>query len=271
MTRLVPALLLCLTLPAFANPAPTEQPIPKPLEGIGIDARLGTQVPMDLPFVDQDGKAVKLRDYARPGRPIILTLNYYSCPTLCSFLLTGLMRGLKGVTFTPGNEYQVVTVSIDPKEGPKLAAPKRRTYLDVLGKQATPDAWPFLTGTEADIKRLSDAVGFRFRWDDQTKQWAHSAGIFVLTPDGLLSQVLYGIEFAPRDLRLALVEASRGAIGTPVDRLLLFCYHYDPSTRSYSPTAMGIMRIGGVLTLIVLGILLLTMWRRERRAPVVAS
>lgn len=290
MTRLGPALVLLLGLAASAAQAqggpaaegrggaapansriPNEQPLPKDLEGVGIEAHLGTKIPLDVPFVDQDGRVVSLKDYAQPGRPIILSLNYYRCPTLCSFVLTGLMRGLKGVTFTPGKEYQPITLSIDPKEGPDLAAPKRQTYLGALGKETAPGAWPFLTGREADIKRVADAVGFRFRWDDVEKQWAHSAGIFVLTPEGVLSQVLYGIEFQPRDLRLALVEAARGAIGNPVDQILLFCYHYDASKRSYTPTAMGIMRIGGVLTLVVLGILLLTMWRRERRAPVVAS
>ncbi|MCS6913537.1 MAG: SCO family protein [Myxococcales bacterium] len=263
------ATLLVGLLGAGACPAWAEEAVPLPLRGVEIEPRLGTQVPVDVPFVDQEGRPVRLRDYLRPGRPLVLTLNYYGCPTLCSIHLQGVLKALRALTFTVGKEFQMVTVSIDPREGPQLAAAKRKTYLEALGRDVPEGSWAFLTGREQDIRALADAVGFRYRYDERTRQYAHAAGIFVLTPQGRLSQVLYGIELAPRDLRLALVEASRGVIGTPVDRLLLLCFQYDPARHSYAPTAMGIMRLAGAVTVLVLGLLILTMWRRERRTSVV--
>lgn len=242
--------------------------VPPPLRSIEIEERLGRQVLLDLPFADQEGKPVSLRHYLKPGRPLILTLNYYECPTLCSFLLNSLVTGMKGLDFTVGKEFQVVTVSIDHREGPSLALAKRKSYLQALGKQNAAGDWPFLTGTKDNVQLLADAVGFHFRFDAASNQYAHAAGIFVLTPDGRISRVLYGLEYPSRDLRLSLVEASRGAIGTPVDRLLLFCFHYDPQARKYGLTPMGVMRIGGLLMVVALGIFLLTLWRRERRASV---
>ncbi len=179
------------------------------------------------------------------------------------------MEGMRGLDFGLGQQYQVVTVSIDHREGPELARIKRQNYLTALAKPVAPGGWPFLTGKKDDVKRLADGVGFHYRWDEETKQFAHAAGIFVLTPEGKISRVLYGIQFRPRDLRLALVEASRGTIGSPVDQLLLFCVHSDPQTKKYGLTPMAVMRIGGLLTVLFLGMVLLTLWRRERRAQVV--
>lgn len=272
-----------------------EEPIPQQLQGIEIKERLGAQAPLDLPFVDQTGAAVRLRDYMKPGRPVLLVLNYYACPTLCSIVLNGVLEGVRQVGFTIGQEFQMVTLSIDPKEGPALAAAKRASYLQALaqgtpgpglgaqagygeggpaqapgpGRQVGERDWPFLTGQEANVRALADAVGFGYRYDETSKQYAHAAGIFILTPEGRLSRVLYGIEFPRRDLRLALVEASRGGISAPVERLLLFCFHYDPQVRKYGLTPMGVMRIGGALTLVGLCTLLLVLWRRERRTTVV--
>lgn len=260
---------LALLLALCASAARAEMPLPKEFEGVGIDGRLGSQVPLDVPFVDHEGRAVRLRDLFKAGRPVILTLNYYGCPTLCSTVLNGALQGMKGLAFTPGNEYQVVTLSIDPTEGPALAKAKRQSYLEGLGKRVGEGAWPFLTGAEADIRRVADAVGFRYKYDAATKQYSHVGGLFVLTPSGALSQILYGIEFRPRDLRLALVDASAGGIGSPLDKLLLFCYHYDPDARRYLITPMGVMRLGGAFTVLLLGTFLLTFWRRERRNSVV--
>jgi protein SCO1/2 len=247
-----------------------QEPVPAQLRDIEIVERLGEQVPLDTQLVDHLGNKVVLRDYFQTKRPVILALNYYRCQTLCSFVLNGLTDGMRALEFTPGKQYQVVAVSIDPRDSTELAGKKREAYLQSLGRGMADNGkdWPFLTGTEESVSRLAKAVGFRYRWDEESKQYAHAAGIFVLTPDGRVSRTLYGITFPARDLRLALVEASQGGIGSPVDRLLLFCYHYDPETRRYGLTPMAVMRIGGVLTMVFLGMFLLSAWRRERRASV---
>ena len=252
--------------------AAADQPLPPELRGIAIEERLGQSIALDVPLVDHTGAQVKLADYCQAKRPVILVLNYYSCPTLCSLVLNGMLEGMRGLEFSVGKEYQLVSVSIDPREKSELAKSKRAAYLTALGTERTSAMtdrdWPFLTGSEQNVSGIAKAVGFHYRYDAATNQYAHAAGIFVLTPDGRISRVLYGIQFSARDLRLALVEASQGGIGSPVDRLLLLCYHYDPQTRRYGLTPMGLMRIGGVLTVVVLGMYLLSAWRRERRASV---
>lgn len=271
----LPLLFGLVTLSALcasSGVAMADQSVPAELRGIEIEERLGQKVPLDTALVDQTGAQVKLADYFATGRPVILVLNYYSCPTLCSLVLNGLVDGMRKLEFSVGKEYQVVSVSIDPREKPELAKSKRAAYFTSLGAERTQgltDAgWPFLTGPESATAAIASAVGFHYRYDAATNQYAHAAGIFVLTPDGRVSRVLYGIQFSARDLRLALVEASQGGIGSPVDRLLLFCYHYDPQTRRYGLTPMGLMRVSGVLTVVVLGMYLLSAWRRERRASV---
>ena len=252
--------------------AAADQPLPPELRGIAIEERLGQSIALDVPLVDHTGAQVKLADYFQAKRPVILVLNYYSCPTLCSLVLNGMLDGIRGLEFLIGKEYQLVSVSIDPREKPELAKSKRAAYLTAVGAERTAAMterdWPFLTGSEQNVSAIAKAVGFHYRYDAATNQYAHAAGIFVLTPDGRISRVLYGIQFPARDLRLALVEASQGGIGSPVDRLLLLCYHYDPQTRRYGLTPMSLMRIGGVLTVVVLGMYLLSAWRRERRASV---
>lgn len=240
------------------------EPVPPELRGIEIEQRLGNTVPLDLPMTDHTGARVMLRDYFKPKRPVILALNYYHCATLCSFVLNGLTDGMRALEFIPGQHYQVVTVSFDPRDGTTEAKEKREVYLASLNRGMADSAkdWPFLTGSQQVVAQLAQAVGFHYRWEEESKQYAHAAGIFVLTPDGRLSQTLYGIQFPARDLRLALIEASQGGIGSPVDRLLLFCFHYDPETRRYGLTPMGVMRIGGVLTMLLLGLFLFSAWRR---------
>jgi protein SCO1/2 len=269
MNRATATLLGSLaTLTTLTGMVRADQPLPPELRGIEIEQRLGAHLPLDAPFVDHNGKAVKLGDYFTAGRPVLLVLNYYGCPTLCSLVLNAVVDGLRPLEFTVGKEFEVVTLSIDPREGPELAKRKRESYLTSLGRVANPAAWPFLTGTEPAINAIAQAVGFHYRYDEASHQYAHAAGIFVLTPDGRLSQTLYGVLFPTRDLRLALVEASKGGISSPIDRLLLLCYHYDPQIRRYGLTPMGVMRIGGVLTILFLGMFLLSARRRARRASV---
>jgi protein SCO1/2 len=261
------SLLACVLMTSAVR---ADETIPSELQGIEIEERLGQQVPLDTTFVDHTGAAVTLRSFFAKGRPVILVLNYYGCPTLCSLVLNGLTTGLRGLEFTVGEQFEVVSLSIKPDEGTELAKLKREAYLTSLARPVADSgkSWAFLTGTEAQIVQVAKALGFHYRWDEGSKQYAHAAGLFVLTPDGVLSRTLYGIVFRPRDLRLALVEASKGGIGSPVDRLLLFCYHYDPKERRYAMTARMVMRIGGVLTMSFLGLFLLAAWRRERRASV---
>mgnify|MGYP000891449869 CR=1 FL=1 len=195
MSLLLRALIVGLLVTAMGGfcPARAEQEVPKELQGIAIDGTLGAKVPLDVPFVDHTGKQVFLRDYFVSGRPVVLVLAYYSCPTLCSLVLNGLLDGMRAQQFVPGKDYQVVTLSIDPREKPNLAAAKRQAYLQALGRPLADESrdWPFLSGTEQDIAKVASAVGFHYRWDEEGKQWAHAAGIFVLTPSGWLSQILY--------------------------------------------------------------------------------
>ena len=264
------ASLLLLATPAFADGGGGEyrpdMQLPKQLENIGIDDLHGAVLPKDLPFVDQDGRPVKLGDYTG-DKPFIVVLAYYECPMLCSIVLNRLTEAARDVGFVLGDGFRIVTVSIDPRDTPKAAADKRLVYLQSYAKPlAGPQAWDFLTQVpddKASIKKLADTVGFHYRWDAETQQFAHAAGIFVFTPDGRLSRVLYGIEYKPRDLRLALVEASEGKLGSAWDRVLLFCYHYEP--RGYTVAIMKIMRYFGGLTVVVIAVSLALLWRRERR------
>jgi protein SCO1/2 len=263
--------VLVLALGAGAvRPASADETVPPELVGIEIEDRLGSQIPLDTPFIDHKGRRVLLKDSFKSGRPVILVLAYYRCPVLCSLVMNAAVEGLKTLEFMPGKQYELVSLSIDPAEKPELAMGKRSAYLTALGRDlADPqDSWPFLTGAEADIKKVASAVGFNYRWEPKSSQWAHAAGIFVLTPTGRLSRTLYGAFYPSRDLKLALLEASQGSIGSPVERILLWCYHYDPKARSYLISPIGVMRIGGVLTVLLLGVFILSAWRRDRRASV---
>ena len=269
MTCRVGILLRCLVaLAALTSVVRAEQSVPPELRGIEIEERLGATLPLDTELTDHTGKKVRLGDSFTGKRPVILVMNYYSCPMLCSMVLNALVDGMRGLEYTVGQDFEVLSVSIDPHEGTDLANGKRAAYIKSLGRNVAPGAWPFFTATEQASAAIAQAVGFHYRYDPAIKQYAHAAGIFVLTPQGRLSQTLYGMTFAPRDLRLALIEASKGSIGSPIDRLLLFCYHYDPQTRHYGLTPMGVMRIGGAFTVVFLALFLLSARRRERRASV---
>ncbi len=261
----VPVLILCVISSARANPPVNNSKIPPELQGVGITEHLGDKVSIqDLSFRDEAGKTVALSQYFGGGKPILLSLVYYECPNLCNLLLNGLVAGLRSLPWNPGEQFELISVSIDPKEGPDLAAKKKAAYLNSYGRPQGAMGWHFLTGEEKQIQKLASQVGFGYRYDEQEKQFAHSAALYVLTPEGKISRYLYGIQFFEKDLRLALLEASNGKIGSIVDRFLLFCYRYDPHTRKYSVYLSNIMRAGAAGTVLVFGSYLLLFWRRQR-------
>jgi len=238
---------------------------PQDLQSIDVIEHSGDSIPLDLTFVNDRGETVKLGDYFNRGKPVILILAYYDCPMLCTFVLNGMSDGVRKLGWSPGDKFQMVTVSIDPRETPELAAGKKKVYLDNLSLPVKGDGWAFLVGEESQSKSLANALGFKYYYDSKNKQYAHPAVAFVLTADGRISRYLYGIDFKPRDLKLSLIEASEGKIGSTIDRIILYCYHYDPKAGGYVVFATNIMKIGGALTLIVLVIFLAVMWRVERR------
>ena len=240
---------------------PVATGLPKALQNVGIDQKLNQQVPLDLAFQDENGQTVKLGQYFGK-RPVILSLVYYNCPMLCTQVLNGMIASFKTLAFQPGEQYEIVTVSFDSRETPALAAAKKTLYVNYLPqarRAAATNGWHFLTGDETNIKALAAAVGFRYQWDQTTNQFAHASGIMVLTPEGKLAQYYYGIEYSPKDLRLGLVEASANKIGTPVDQLLLYCYHYDPATGTYGAVVINMVRLGGILTVIAIVALILVL------------
>jgi protein SCO1 len=244
----------------------TENGLPQALREVGIEQRLNEQLPLDLQFKDEAGRVVRLSEYFNHGKPVILSLVFYKCPMLCNQILSGLMAGLRAQTFDAGREFDVLTVSFDPRETPELAAEKKQDYVSRYNRPGAEKGWHFLTGDAENIRRLTEAVGFHYNYDEQTNQFAHASGIMLLTPEGKLSRYFYGIEYNPRDLRLGLIEASNNRIGSMVDQLLLYCYHYDPATGRYGPVVMNIMRLGGVATVLGIGALLIILRRRNGRA-----
>jgi protein SCO1/2 len=259
------ALFLSAAATAPAQPAAPAQERPAALREVAFDQRLGEAVPLDLTFRDETGRAVRLADLVH-GRPVVLSLVYYDCPMLCTLTLNGLVSALSVLTFEPGKDFEVVTVSFEPKETPALAAAKKKVYLERYHRPGAAEGWHFLTGDAANVGALTRAVGFRYAWDEETRQYAHPAGVVVLTPDGRIARYMYGVEYAPRDLRLALVEASERRIGNPVDAVLLYCYRYDPTRGRYAASVMRIVRLAGILTVVGLGTFVLLSLRRERTA-----
>jgi protein SCO1 len=243
--------------------------LPGALKGVGIDQKLDTQVPLNLTFRDEAGRTVPLSTYFQSKKPVILALVYYECPMLCTQILNDLESSLKAVSFNPGQDFEVLSVSFDPSDTPQLAASKKQLLLKRYGRPNTANGWHFLVGDTPNIKALTDAVGFHYTYDPATKQFAHASGIMILTPDGHLSRYFYGLEYAPRDLRLGLVEASQNKIGNPVDQILLFCYHYDPSTGRYGALVMRIVRFAGAGFVLLCGTFLLIVFRREKARPLV--
>lgn len=263
----VVALLLSNSGAAARLPSSTGERTDSPplLEQVDFEERLGNQVPLDLVFRDEAGETVRLGDYFQ-GKPVILTLSYYECPMLCTLVLNGLVSALRVLRFDLGKEFVAINVSFNPRESPELAAAKKATYLKEYRRPGAERGWHFLTGDEGSIRQLTEAVGFRYAWDDKNQQYAHATGLVVLTPGGRIARYFYGVEFSPRDLRFGLIEAADGKIGSPVDKVLLYCFHYDPATGRYSAIALNSVRIGGVLTLAALVTFIVVMLRRERRS-----
>jgi protein SCO1/2 len=243
---------------------PPANQMPRVLSEIGLDQRLNQQLPLDLPFTDEQGRDVRLGDYLGK-KPVILTLVYYECPMLCTQVLNGLTSALRTLNFSVGSEFDIVTISFDPGETPDLARAKKASYLERYGREGAAAGWHFLTGKQPSIEALTKSVGFRYAYNASVDQYAHVSGIMVLTPEGKLSRYFYGIEYAPRDVRLALIEAGDHRIGSPVDQLFLYCFHYDPKSAKYSLAVMRMVRGAGVLTLAALVVGIVVMRRREAR------
>jgi protein SCO1 len=263
------ALTLLLPVNAFAQYAnPPERSTasnqrPGAIGKVGIDQKIGQQLPLDLVFRDEDGKDVKLGQFFG-SRPVVLALAYYECPMLCTQVLNGMTGALKTISFDAGKDFDVVVVSIDPKDNFRLAANKKQSYLTHYGRPQTAGGWHFLTGSEASIKPLAEAIGFRYAYDANIKQYAHGAAIYVATPSGVIARYLLGIDFAPRDLRLALVEASNNQLGSMSDKVLLLCYHYDPSVGKYGVAILNAVRIGFIGTVTGFLAFLFVSLKRER-------
>lgn len=244
--------------------------LPAELEGVGIVQRLNQNVPMDLTFTNSTGQTVRLKDLVREDRPVILTLNYYRCPMLCSLTLNGMVDGLREMDWSPGEEFDIITVSINPEEGPELAAQNKSGYMASYGREGIENGWHFLVGEADQVETLADTVGFGYRFDEESGEYNHTASIIFLTPEGRISKYMNDVRFKPRDLRLALVEASNGGIGSPIDTMLLInCWQWDPDKGSYVIDPWKIMRLGGILTIIILviGILVLSAKGPKGRGP----
>jgi protein SCO1/2 len=238
---------------------------PTPLSNVNIEQKLNSRLPLEAVFKDDEGHDVRLGQYFDGKRPVILTLVYYECPMLCTQVLNGLVRAARVLPLAAGKDYDVVVISFDARENPKQAAEKKAAYLRSYGRPETAPAWHFLTGSLASIKSVTQAVGFYYQWDVHTAMYAHASAIYVATPDGRLSKYFMGIEYSPKDLRLGLVDASSGKIGTLVDQVLLFCYHFDPQSAKYTPFALGLLRVAGGATLLTMGGFVFIMLRRDSR------
>jgi protein SCO1/2 len=236
---------------------------PAGLKFVGIEQHLNADVPVDLEFRDETGRTVKLADYFGHGRPVILNLGYYQCPMLCSELLQGLVGSMKALTFNLGQDFDVVTVSFDPSETPEMAAAKKRDIMKRYGRANSDRGWHFLTGQADQINALTRSVGYQYQFDPKTEQYAHAAAIVMLTPDHHVSGYFYGVEFAPKDLRLGLVQASQNEIGNLGDQVLLYCYHYDPRTGKYGAIISNILKLAGLATMLILGTFMFVMFRRD--------
>jgi protein SCO1/2 len=263
--------MLMLALPPSARALPGElggssqQPAPAEMQGITIDEKSGQPIPLDIPFIEETGKTTTLRQYFHKDRPVLVQLSYFGCPMLCSLVSQGMVDSLNDLTLTMGKDFEVINISFDPSETSKLAAEKKKTFLDAYNRPTGAESWHFLTGSSDSIKQITDATGFRYKWIQASKQFSHPAALILLTPDGKISRYLYGVKYDPKTLRLSLVEASQGKIGNTVDRILLTCFHYDSYAGKYTMTAMTIMRAGGIISVIVIFGTLFGLVRRELR------
>ena len=248
---------------AAAPTTATTSSLPPELDEVGFDQRLGDTLPLDLEFTDETGREAKLGSWFGE-RPVILALVYYDCPMLCPMILNGLTSSLRMLKFNPGSEFEVLVVSFDHRETPEMAAAAKSTFLERYGRPGTESGWHFLTGDEPSIASLAETVGFRFSYMPEAEQFAHAAGIVALTPQGQVARYFYGVEYAPKDIRLGLIEAADNKIGSVVDQVLLYCFHYDPTTGTYTAVAMNIVRLGAAVTVVLVGLFLIIQLKRER-------
>ena len=258
-------LVLTLVSPAFGKGVVAPQDMPGPLKEVGFDQRLGEKLPLDAAFVDETGDDVTLGDYFG-DKPVVLAFVYYDCPMLCPMVLNGVAKTLGVLKFDADKDFDVVAISIDPRETPYMAAGQKRATIQRYGREDTAGGWHFLTGTQESIERVTEAAGFRYAYVEENDEWAHASGMVVATPGGTLAQYFYGLDFSPKDVRLSLVEASEGQIGSVVDQILLYCFRYDPELGKYTAVVTRILRLAGVVFLLVLGSFIWIMLRRDRLA-----
>ncbi len=258
-------LSLALVLVGLSFSVHAAEPTPYELRDVGVTEQLGKSVPLDLSFTDESGAQVPLKQYVNGSKPVILMLVYYECPMLCGLLLKGFTEGLHDFAWTPGKEFEVVTISINPRETTELATAKKASVLEAYARPAAAVGWHFLTGTEENIRALAQAVGFQYRYDETSKEYAHAAAITVLTSQGVVARYLHGIQYRPTDLRLAILEAGQGKIGSVVDHILMFCYRYDPAGHKYALYATNVMKSAGGVTVFGIGSGIWWMSRRKRR------
>jgi protein SCO1/2 len=244
--------------------------LPSALKKVGIEQKLNSQLPLDSEFKDENGKQVKLTDYFGTGKPVVLALVYYECPMLCNEVLNGLTGSLKGISFDAGKDFDVVAISFDARENDKegLAKNKKASYLARYGRAGAENGWHFLTGTQSEIDKVTEAVGFNYEFDEKTEQFAHAGGVMVVTPEGKLSRYLYGIDYAPKDLKFSLMDSAQNKIGNPVEQLYLYCFHYDPSTGRYGLTILSLLRLLSVATILGIGGMLFGFWRYNKNKTV---
>ncbi len=241
--------------------------LPAALKTIGIEQKLGAQMPLDTELKDEDGRTVQLGSYFNTGRPVILAFVYYECPMLCNQVLNGLTGSLKGISFDAGKDFDVVAISFDARENdkPDLAKNKKASYMERYGRPGAEKGWHFLTAKQESIDKVTSAAGFSYKWDEKSMQFAHAAGVMVATPEGRLSRYFYGIDYSPKDVKFGIMESNENKIGNPAEQLLLYCYHYDPSTGKYGLAILRVIRLGGVLTLLGMGVMGFVFWRRNKR------
>lgn len=241
--------------------------LPEALQEVGITQRLGEQLPLETQFTDENGQVVKLGSVFQSGRPVILAFVYYECPMLCNEVLNGLTGSLKGISLDAGKDFDVVAISFDARENDKqgLAKNKKAAYVERYGRPESADGWHFLTGTQASIDEVTKAAGFRYHWDEKSKQFAHAGGVMIATPHGKMSRYFYGIDYSPRDVKLGVMESAEERVGNATDQMLLYCYHYDPATGKYGLAILSLIRVGAVLTLLGMGAMGFVFWRRGRK------
>jgi len=248
-----------------AKPNVTGHELPKEFENVGVDEHLGGQLDLSLPFVSDEGEQVTLGKYFNGSKPVLMAMVYYTCPSLCNHHLNALNDTMKKLKWTAGQEFEVVAVSMNHREGPDVAAAKKVNYVKNYGRPESINGWHFLTGTEENINKLADQLGFKFKWIEDQQQYAHAAVAYVVTPGGKLSRYLYGLAVDDETLRLSLIEASNGKIGTVVDHLILYCLQFDPGKNKFTLYAWNVMRLGGGLVLVVMALILVPIWMREKK------